>query len=131
MTLDAAGCLGCLSMHQGIYMDAQVGPGCSCMSINVQVVPSCTNTFLWMHKMTHDATGCSGLPLMQLDVLACSLMYQDASGCLSMHILMDAQDDPGCSWMLKMTLDAAGCLGCLSMYKLCFAALTHFYVCSR
>ena len=45
-------------MYQGIYMDAQDDPQCSWMSwtsIDVQVVPCCTNTFLWMLKMTLDA----------------------------------------------------------------------------
>ena len=49
---------------------------------------------------------------MHLDVLACSLMYLDASGCLG------CLDEPThfYGWlMLKMTLDAAGCLGCLLM----------------
>ena len=99
----------------------------SWMSINAQVVPWCTNTFLWMPKMTLDAAGCSRWPSLQLDV---SDVYWHTSFAL-MHqgIYMDAQDDPWCSWMswmsidvqvvpcctntflwmLKMTLDAAGC----------------------
>ena len=29
--------------------------------------------------------------------------------------------------MIRMTLDGAGCLGCLLMHKLCLDAPTHFY----
>ena len=120
-------------MHQGIFMDAEDDPRCSWMSwtsVDVQVVPCCTNTFLWMLKMTLDAAGCSRWPLMQLDVpgcilmylvaarctlmhldlLFCSLMYLDASGCTNTFLWMpkmtlDAHDDPQCSWMSWMSIN--------------------------
>ena len=93
------------------------------MSINVQVVACCTNTFLWMHKMILDAAGCSGCPSMQLDVPGCILMYLVAAWCTLMHL-----DVLACSLMY---LIASGCLGCLWMHKLCLDAPTHFYGCPR
>ena len=99
MTIDAAGCLGCLSMHK-LSLDAP----------------------------THFYQ-CSWWPSLQLDVLdvyrctSCALMHQ--------HIFMDAQDDPGCSRMVKMTLNAAECLGCLSTHKFCLDAPRDLYGCSR
>ena len=151
------------------------------MSINAQVVPWCTNTFLSILMMTLVAAGCIGClsmhklcldapthfyecsrwPWMQLDVQddpRCSWMSwmsintQGLPWCTKGFIIyMDAQDDPQCSWMswmfidtqvlpwctkgfiwmLKMTLTAAGCLGRLLMYKLCLVAPTHFYGCSK
>ena len=82
--------LRCIQVHQATIK-----------YIKAQVVPWCTNTFLWMPKMNLDAAGCSIWPSLQLDVLDvywCSMWF---------------------TWMLKMTLDAAGCLGCQSMYNLC------------
>ena len=35
----------------------------------------------------------------------------------------------GFIWMLKMALNVAGCLGCLSMHKLCLDTPTYFYGC--
>ena len=50
---------------------------------------------------------------MQLDVLD----VQDDYGCLPMlKITLDAAGCIGCLSMLKMTLDAAGCLGCILMH---------------
>ena len=44
---------------------------------------------------------------------------------------IDAQVVPWCTrtiiWMIKMTLNEAGCLGCLSMHKLCLDATKHLY----
>ena len=60
----------------------------------------------------------------------------DAAGCLGclwmskLHKLV-AQDDHGCSCMLKMTLNAAGCLGCLSTHKFCLDVPRDVYGCSR
>merc|ERR1712131_430022 len=97
-----------------MQLDAQDDPQCSWMSwmsIDVQVVPCCTNTFIWMLKMALNAAGCSRWPLMQLDVPGCILMYLVATRCTLMHL-----DVLACSLMY---LDASGCLGCLSMHKLC------------
>ena len=150
--LDVYWCTSCVKMHQGIHMDAQDDPRWSWMSPMsrvAQVVTRCTKGFIWMLKMTMDAAGCLGClsmhklsldalthfyqcswwPSLQLDVLdvyqctSCAMMHQ--------HIFMDAQDDPGCSWLLKMTLDAAGCLGCLSMHKLFLDAPKHLLGWSR
>merc|ERR1712023_46356 len=60
---------------------------------------------------------------MQLDVPGCILMYLVATRCTLMHL-----DVLACSLMY---LDASGCLGCLSMHKLCLDAPTHFYGCPR
>ena len=99
-----------------------------------------------MHKLCLDAPthfyGWLRWPLMHLDVLD---VYWCTS-CVKMHqgIHMDAQDDPLWSWMspmsrvaqfvtrctkgfiwiLKMSIDAAGCL---SLHKLYLDAATHFY----
>ena len=154
-------------MPQNIDMDNQDDPWSSWMSfmsIDAQVGPWCTITFigiikmtlmqlgvldviwwtscvlkhhwdlygclwcLWMSKMTHKAAGCllailmhtfclnapkhlygwSRWPLMHLDVYCCTSCAAGCRGCLSMHqqIYMDAQDDPGCSWMSLMSINA-------------------------
>ena len=129
MTLYASGCLWCLSMYKlclvaptHFYgcsrwpltqLDAQDGHRCSLMYLLVawctwmSWMSWCTNTFLWMPKMTLDA--------------------QDDPRCSWMSWMsINTQVLPWCTkgfiWMLKMTLDAAVCLGCLSMYKLCLVA---------
>ena len=89
-------CTICDKMHQGIFMDTQDVNRCCWMSIVAQVVPWCSNTFLWMFKMTLDGAGCLR--------------------CLSMDKLcLDAPTYYYGCWMLMMSFDAAGCLGCLSM----------------
>ena len=100
--LDVCWRTSCVLMHKKIDMDDQGDPWCIWMSIDVQVVE--------MHQGIH----------------------------------MDAQDDPQWSWMspmsrvaqfvtrctkgfiwiLKMSIDAAGCL---SLHKLYLDAATHFY----
>ena len=116
MTLDWAGCLGCILMHK-LFLDAP-----------------------------RDLYGCSRWPSMQLDVL---VVYQFTS-CVLMHkkIDLDDQGDPWCIWMsidvqvvsrstkgfiwmLKMTLDEAGCLRCLEMHNLWLDAPRDLYGCSR
>ena len=74
---DVCRCTTCVSMHKKIDRDDQDDNWCSWMSwmsIDAKVVPWCSNTFLWMIKMTLDAAGCSRWPLMQLDVPGCILM---------------------------------------------------------
>ena len=110
MTMDAAGCLGCLSMHK--------------LSL------WCTNTFLSMLMMTLIAAGCLGcLSMHKLCHDAPTHFY----GCPRWPWMqLVAQDDPWCSWlswmsiyaqvvpwctktfigMIKITLIAPGCLGC-------------------
>ena len=141
MSSDAAGCHGCLSMLM-MTLDAA-------LCLDAQVVTRCTKGFIWMLKMTIDAAGCLGCLSMHMLCLDAPTHFY---GCPRWPWMqLDAQDNPWCSWMswmsintqvlpwctkgfiwmLKMTLDAAGCLGCLSMYKLCLVAPTHFYGCSR
>ena len=101
ITLDVAGCLECLSMHK-----------------------FCLEAPTYFYE-------CPTWPLMQLDVFQCTscvLKYNE--------IDMDDQCDPWCNlmswmtidaqvvswytkgfiWMLKMTLNAVGCLRCLLMH---------------
>ena len=104
-------------MHQGIYMDAKDYHQCgwmTWMSIHAQVVPWCSNTFLWMIKMTLDGAGCLGCLSMLIN-----------AGCLDAQVM--SWCTKGFIWMLKLTIDAAGCLGCLLMHKLCLDAAKHFY----
>ena len=119
ITLIAPGCLGCwlwtswvLKHHWDLY-------GC----------PWCS----WMSWMSMDVqvaqVGCSRWPWMQLH-------DQDDPRCSWMSwMFIDTQVLPWCTkgfiWMLKMTLIAAGCLGCLSILKLSLDAPKHFYWCSR
>ena len=127
MTLIAAGCLGCLSMHK-LCLDAPRDfygcprwPWMLKITLNAAGCLGCLSTHKFCLDAPRDLYGCSRWPSMQLDVLdvyqctSCALLHQ--------HIYMDAQDDPWCSWMLKMALDAAWCtwvhldvLGCSLMY---------------
>ena len=100
---DVFWCRSCVFVHQGIYMDGQDDPWCSQMSINAQVVSRCPKTFIWMIKMTLDASGC--------------LVAQVGSWYTK-----------GFKWMLKITYNVAGCLGCLLMNK---DAPTYFYGCPQ
>ena len=102
--LEVYWCISCALIHQDIYMDDQDFPWWSWMywmSIEAQFVPRCTKTFIWMIKMTLDASGC--------------LVAQVGSWYTK-----------GFKWMLKITYNVAGCLGCLLMNK---DAPTYFYGC--
>ena len=104
MQPDVYQCISCALMHQDIYMDDQDflwSSWMSWMSINAQVVARCPKTFIWMIKMTLDASGC--------------LVAQVGSWCTKVF-----------KWMLKITRNVDGCLGCLSMNK---DAPTYFYGC--
>ena len=51
MQLDVYWRTSCALMQQHIFMDDQDDPWWSWMSIDTQVVPWCSNTFLWMLKI--------------------------------------------------------------------------------
>ena len=162
----AAKCLWCLLMHT-LCLDAPKQLyGWSrwpFMHLDVFDVYCCRSCVL-MHQGTY-IYGYSRWPSMLVDVL----VAYSCTSCVLMHqgIYMDAQDDTWCSWMSwmsidaqvvpwctntfywmpKMTLNTAGCLGCLSLHKfwldasrylgclllhiLCLDASRDLYECSR
>ena len=88
----------CPLMHQNIFIDAQDDPWyswMSWMSIDVQVVPWCTNTFY----------GCSRWPLIQLDAQDGPRLQLNVPGCILMYLVTQL-DVP---WCILMYLLVAWC----------------------
>ena len=143
MTLDAAGCLDAQVVTSCTY-----GYGCSrwqSMQLDVLDVYQCTSCplmhqhKLWMLKMILYAAGSLRYLLMHklcLEAPTHIMDDQDDLPCSLMSWMsVDAQLLSWCTkrliWMIKVTLDASGYLGCLLMYKVCLDAPRDSYGCSR